>query len=102
MKSFAVFLIVGVAMSVANPVDVESIEPVKTTKVEDAVEPVDPSVRDKRTLLVGAAPYVAPVAYSAYAAPVAYTTYSSPYTSYPVAYSAYSAYPYYASSYYVV
>lgn len=95
--------VASVALAVANPIDVESIEPTETKEVESAE--AETSVRDKRTLLLGAAPYVAPLAYSAYAAPLAYSGYSAPYTSYPVsysAYSAYSAYPYYASPYYVV
>lgn len=95
--------VASVALAVANPVDVESIEPVNT-KATDSVE-ADATVRDKRTLLLGAAAYATPVAYSAYAAPLAYSAYSAPYASYPVAYSSYSAYnpyPYYASSYYVI
>ncbi|XP_012261357.2 uncharacterized protein LOC105689126 [Athalia rosae] len=116
MKCFAIVLLVAVgcfSLALANPIDVESVEPISSSKGADGLESPEASaestnaVRDKRTLLFGATPYAAaPLAYSAYTAPLAYSAaYSAPYASYPLAYSAYSAYsayPYYASSYYVV
>ena len=78
------------AVADSKPLEVDSIEPVKTEAVA-----APEATRDKRGLLLGAA-YTAPaLAYSPYTAPLAYT---SAYT-YPYAYSAYSAYPYYAASY---
>lgn len=91
--SFVVIMLVAVAL--AKPAEIESLEPTKVEESHDQVPAATP--RDKRGLLFGAA-YTAPIAYTAaaYTAPVAYT---SAY-SYPYAYSAYSAaYPYYAGAY---
>lgn len=76
----------AVALADTKPQEVES------------VEPSNAQARDKRGLLLGAAAYTAPVAYSAYTAPVAPVAYSA-YSALPYAYSAYSAYPYYSSAY---
>ncbi|XP_012264509.2 uncharacterized protein LOC105690928 [Athalia rosae] len=86
MKFFVAAMLlalVAVALADTKPQEVES------------VEPSDAQVRDKRGVLLGAAAYTAPVAYSAYTAPVAPVAYSA-YSALPYAYS---AYPYYASAY---